>query len=632
MAIRLTGTDTNGVAADANDDAWLTLAGEVVANTGAAFDFGTFTGVTYSVAGTVLSAGFATAVDSNSPGVLSNLTLLVTPTGVIQSSRNGVNLRGDGSQLVNEGSITGLGEDGVTIAGASADVTNHGLIQGSLGGLLLIGSGGVVKNYGSIVGTGTSSEGVRLQGNDVMLVNNGTITSGNIGVDNGFASRSDRIEIQNYGLIQAPADPNKFAIRGGTSDDIVLNHGQINGNVIFREGNDVFDFGTGTLLGSLDLGYDDDTVITGSAIPNALLLDGGFGHDVLDLSRLGSAVWADLAYSGAEIWTKDHTDLMTGTSSGPWRVLAEANGFEAIIGTIGVDLMRGNAADNTFGYVGDANIAGVETIGGRGGSDTVDFFRFGSAVWIDLLANGTGEAWTRDGETVETGNWRQLADLDSIENAWGTWGIDQFFGTDGDNTFTFIGATSYFNSSPEGPLTGVEIISGRGGTDTADFQHFGAGIWVDLQFSGTKAWTQDDGDATDSSGTWRKLADLVSVENVVGTSSSDELVGDGAANVLAAGAGFNTLTGRGGLDTFVFAGDANSDIITDFDTADGEKIDLRAAAGITDFADLVANHLTNFFGSAQITDANGYNVTLAGISTGLFGAGLAVSEDDFIFA
>ena len=48
-----------------------------------------------------------------------------------------------------------------------------------------------------------------------------------------------------------------------------------------------------------------------------------------------------------------------------------------------------------------------------------DFSRFGSAVWVDLVIAGR-EAWTRDGSTVTSGIWREIADLANIENVTGT--------------------------------------------------------------------------------------------------------------------------------------------------------------------------------------------------------------------
>ena len=67
-------------------------------------------------------------------------------------------------------------------------------------------------------------------------------------------------------------------------------------------------------------------------------------------------------------------------------------------------------------------------VDGRGGTDTADFSRFGSAVWVDLaLHQDRNEAWTQTTPT-RRGTWREIADLTSIENLTGTDAADQLFG------------------------------------------------------------------------------------------------------------------------------------------------------------------------------------------------------------
>ena len=52
-------------------------------------------------------------------------------------------------------------------------------------------------------------------------------------------------------------------------------------------------------------------------------------------------------------------------------------------------------------------------------------------------------------------------------------------------------------------------------------------------------------------------------------------MGNSAANSLNGLEGADTLTGGGGADTFVFG---DKDVITDFSTAQGDKIDMRGLA------------------------------------------------------
>jgi serralysin len=86
------------------------------------------------------------------------------------------------------------------------------------------------------------------------------------------------------------------------------------------------------------------------------------------------------------------------------------------------------------------------------------------------------------------------------------------------------------------------------------------------------------------------LSNLQNVENlqllsngafsVRGNGLNNTLTGNADANILNGGAGTDTLTGGAGADKFVFSSvsdmgnGANRDVITDFNTLQGDKIDL----------------------------------------------------------
>ncbi|RBI82233.1 hypothetical protein DRV85_18880, partial [Rhodosalinus halophilus] len=63
---------------------------------------------------------------------------------------------------------------------------------------------------------------------------------------------------------------------------------------------------------------------------------------------------------------------------------------------------------------------------------------------------------------------------------------------------------------------------------------------------------------------------------------------------------------------------------------DDERIDLSAIAEIVDFTDLVANHLADVGGTAQIQSSQG-TILLQGIAVLEIGVGLAYSGEDFVF-
>jgi Hemolysin-type calcium-binding repeat (2 copies). len=92
-----------------------------------------------------------------------------------------------------------------------------------------------------------------------------------------------------------------------------------------------------------------------------------------------------------------------------------------------------------------------------------------------------------------------------------------------------------------------------------------------------------------------------------GRRGDDVLFGGAGDDTLNGGADDDVLTGGSGNDRFVFRGNFGYDIITDFDAANTEKIDLRGVSTITDFADLQANHL-RISGPNVLIDAGDGNV------------------------
>ncbi|WP_159997272.1 hypothetical protein [Roseomonas sp. 18066] len=107
-----------------------------------------------------------------------------------------------------------------------------------------------------------------------------------------------------------------------------------------------------------------------------------------------------------------------------------------------------------------------------------------------------------------------------------------------------------------------------------------------------------------------------------GGNGNDTLKGGSGFDLLAGGAGRDTLTGGSESDTFVVSAGAQM-TITDFDIADPlEKIDLRALAGVTDFAAL---QLAQSGANALVTVA-GTTITLQGVQAS------TLKASHFVFA
>ncbi|MEL7252639.1 MAG: M10 family metallopeptidase C-terminal domain-containing protein [Pseudomonadota bacterium] len=110
-----------------------------------------------------------------------------------------------------------------------------------------------------------------------------------------------------------------------------------------------------------------------------------------------------------------------------------------------------------------------------------------------------------------------------------------------------------------------------------------------------------------------------------GGTEAELLVGMGGADTINGGAGDDVLVGGGKSDTFVFNDGFGNDVIADFNAQDdNEKIDLSDVGEISDFNDLVNNHLSTVNGVVTITDGAN-TIALNGVDINDLGV------DDFIF-
>ena len=95
-------------------------------------------------------------------------------------------------------------------------------------------------------------------------------------------------------------------------------------------------------------------------------------------------------------------------------------------------------------------------------------------MWVDLAFQGR-EAWTRDGATVASGVWREIADLVSIETITGSDFADDLRGDGNANRLTGGSGDDVLNGRG-----GSDIIDGGAGVDTAVFANALAGYAVSL--------------------------------------------------------------------------------------------------------------------------------------------------------
>jgi Ca2+-binding RTX toxin-like protein len=149
-------------------------------------------------------------------------------------------------------------------------------------------------------------------------------------------------------------------------------------------------------------------------------------------------------------------------------------------------------------------------------------------------------------------------------------GIDNLRGTAFDDHLIGDGTSNVLEGG-----AGHDVLDGKGGIDTASYEHSGAAVHVDLSPGGSIGGGDAEGDT------------LSSIENLRGSAFNDILRGDNGANIIEGGAGNDTLDGAGGNDTVSY----------EHATA-GVKVDLS-----------ISSHAQNTVGAGLDTIANFENVT-----------------------
>jgi Ca2+-binding RTX toxin-like protein len=345
-------------------------------------------------------------------------------------------------------------------------------------------------------------------------------------------------------------------------------------------------------------GKGNDTLI-GTAGANILagwggndLLRGGAGADTLD-----GGVGVDTAtyYASAAGVT---VDLAAGTGSG-----GDAQGdtlidVENLTGSnLGNDSLSGNGGANTLsGWGGDDVLrggAGADRLDGGGGSDTASWYTSAAGVTVNLAA-GTAGGGDAQGDI-----------LVGIENLTGSnQGNDSLSGNAGANTLSGWGGDDVLRGG-----AGADRLDGGAGSDTASYYTGAASVTVNLS-TGLGSGGDAQGDT------------LVSIENVNGSTASDQITGSALANALNGWAGQDVLRGGGGADRFVFTAASHTavgaaDRITDFSHAQGDRVDLSAidansgAAGNQAFSFIGTGLYTGIAGQLRYA-FDGTDTTIAG--------------------
>lgn len=317
-------------------------------------------------------------------------------------------------------------------------------------------------------------------------------------------------------------------------------------------------------------------------------------------------------------------DQIVGTDDND--VIRGLGGNDVIYGGLGNDALRGDAgndllfgeAGNDFLYGGDGNDRlwggdgndvfaggnGADVFAGGRGIDTVRYETSAVAVRVDLSLN-TGSGGEAEGDSfssIETVIGSRFADTltgDAGANTLsGGGGRDVLDGRDGNDMLdggegndAIIGGNGndvlrggegddqIWGNAGNDVLAGgagADVLAGGAGIDTVDYSTSAGAVWIDLGQL-LAQW----GDAHHDT--------LNSIENVIGSVSSDMLFGSSGNNQLSGGAGDDRLTGGAGgddllggtgADRFIFFAPTDSpligaDRILDFSSVEGDLIDLE---------------------------------------------------------
>ena len=437
------------------------------------------------------------------------------------------------------------------------------------------------------LGADTMAGGV---GDDSYVVDNvGDIVTEltNEGVDRVEASISytlsasvENLTLTGPGAINGTGNSANNAIAGNSAANI------LNGGA----GNDVLDGagGVDTLIGGLG----DDVFVIDVA-----------GEVVTELANEGTdTVRASLTYSlGANLenLTLTGTAAINGTGNAANNVLTGNSGANRLDGGAGVDTLIGGLGDDI--YVVD--VAGdVVTELANQGTDTVQAsitYLLGSNLENLVLTgtmaiNGTGNSLNNS----ITGN--------SAANVLdGGAGADALRGGLGDDI--------YFVDNAGDVVT--ELASQGTDTVNSSVTHSLTANVENLTLTGTAA----------INGTGNDLNNII-----LGNAGTNVLSGGAGKDVLTGGGGKDSLTGGAGADAFIFTALADStlaapDLITDFNRADGDYIDLsRIDANSTLAGDQAFSFVTAFSKQAgQATLAYDATTKITTFSADVNGDGVA---------
>lgn len=482
-------------------------------------------------------------------------------------------------------------------------VVNSGLLGAQSHPRISIGADGMVTVVWHTDGGNGSTEGIYARsflladvngpatwGDDVIALDDTgrslDLLGGN---DMGAGGAGADTLLGNYGHDTLYGGAGNDLLDGGYGNDMI--EGEIgNDTLLGGIGNDTLRGGLGndSLAGQADndllAGDDGDDTLAGGAGDDTL--SGGAGNDLLSDYDGNDQMFGDAGDD--TLWGGVGNDTLYGGADNDQ--LYGQDGDDQVWAGTGNDTLNGGAGDDQVG-----GAAGDDLLYGEAGNDAL----FGD-IGTDTLNGGAGNdtLWGGEGNDVLYGisGSNILGGGVGNDTIWGGSGADIVYGFDGSDQI----------NGGEGNDTlwagsGDDFVEGGGGNDVI----YGTAGW-DYLIGGWGNDTLDGGDDAD---------------NLIGDQGNDVLRGGAGDDWIMGGEGTDTMSGGEGADFFVFQPDSDTDIVTDFDIAGGDMIELIDALwtdhgyGTMTAAQVIAEFATvNAWGATVLSFDGGQTLILQGVT------------------